>query len=202
MSELIKMKYTDDIKAIDKQIEELRHKRYVLEKDNINDFQERAKVNIGRCFKDENGDYFRIVDVPQREYTKDTHWYFHEFQYPAIHLINDNKMRLTNEIVPFEEDKVYIGCRVEDDLQEVDQAEFEKEFEKKIQEFRECVLGRQPESMKILNLLKEMSDGCECFSKEERELYFNALNKHSLSTRMNIFDLLEQQNKEGEKNDY
>lgn len=124
------------IKEIDKKISELNIQKKILEKKKIEDFKIYAKKNVGRCFIVE-GKYCKVVSIPQEKSTM-TGIDFNKYQYPAIFL--------TDDFVPFEEDYLFSGiwgdCNPNIvEAKEITQAEFETEFTKRINKFKEIMVA-------------------------------------------------------------
>ena len=138
------------LREIDEQIQELRNKRYRLEKQDIMDFKEQAQANVGRCFLINGHTYVKVVGVPQEINTM-TGFSFDRYHYPALYLryktndIQRLRMNKVKPIFPFHEDTLssnawesgvdILGTRYE----EITPEEFNTEFEKKMQEFRERI---------------------------------------------------------------
>ena len=137
------------LREIDDQIQELRNKRYELEKQDIMNFKEQAKANVGRCFRNENH-YIKIIGIPQEVYTK-TGIEFDRYNYPAFHLgyKPNDVVRLTmyklKQIIPFYEDTIHSSIWekrkyvLEHQYEEITPEEFNAEFEKRLQKFREQI---------------------------------------------------------------
>lgn len=127
------------LKEIDKQINELNNKRRELEKQEREKFKEQAKVNIGRCFIINNKKYAKVIDIPKEEYTM-TSVRFNEYQYPAIYLDE-------TEDVPFYYDNLFsgawgIGNDFFDTYKEITQEEFNMEFDRVMQKFKNNICGK------------------------------------------------------------
>ena len=125
------------IKEINKQIHELECQRRELEKKEIEEFKLEAVNNVGRCFII-NGKYAKVIDIPQEEWDMSGNWHYNKYQYPALYL--------SDELVPFYEDTLFsgawgVGNNVLNDYTEISPEEFEIEFEKKLNEFRNKILN-------------------------------------------------------------
>lgn len=144
------IKKTDAIREIDNQIKELRNKRYELEKQDIMDFKEKAQANVGRCFLINGRTYAKVVGIPQETYTV-TGISFNRYQYQALYLgyevsaIDRFSMHKVKPILPFYEDTLHSNAWetgtdiLETKYEEITPEEFNAEFEKRLQEFRERV---------------------------------------------------------------
>lgn len=121
------------VKEIDSQILKLKNQRFELEKKEREEFKEKAKVNIGRCFKVGNA-FAKVIDVPQEVVTM-TGVHFNEYQYPALY-IDDSE-------IPFHKDTLFSGAWgvghniIGTIYEEITPEEFAAEFEKKVQKMRE-----------------------------------------------------------------
>lgn len=126
------------IKELDAKILELKNLRYNLEKEEIALFKQEAKKNVGRCFLINNCKYVKVVDIPQEEYSV-TRTIFNRCQYPALFLTNDS-------YEPFEYDTLFSAAWGEGKeirnvkYKEISKEEFNKEFERVLQEFKERIL--------------------------------------------------------------
>ena len=126
-----------NIKEINKQIHELERQRRELEKKEIEEFKLEAVNNVGRCFII-NGKYAKVIDIPQEEWDMSGNWHYNKYQYPALYL--------SDELVPFYEDTLFsgawgVGNNILNDYTEISPEEFEIEFEKKLDEFRNKILN-------------------------------------------------------------
>lgn len=126
-----------NIKEINKQIHELERQRRELEKKEIEEFKLEAVNNVGRCFII-NGKYAKVIDIPQEEWDMSGNWHYNKYQYPALYL--------SDELVPFYEDTLFsgawgVGNNILNDYTEIPPEEFEIEFEKKLNEFRNKILN-------------------------------------------------------------
>lgn len=126
-----------NIKEINKQIHELERQRRELEKKEIEEFKLEAVNNVGRCFII-NGKYAKVIDIPQEEWDMSGNWHYNKYQYPALYL--------SDEFVPFYEDTLFsgawgVGNNILNDYTEISPEEFEIEFEKKLNEFRNKILN-------------------------------------------------------------
>ena len=127
------------IKEIDEQIENLKAQRQVLQEQEILNFQEQAKKNVGRCFSSKEG-YYKVIGIPQREFTHNMRWEFNECQYPVFCISNNNE-----DDAPFYYDTIHSsawgdGCYQNLQYSEISTEEFNAIFEKKLAEFRKTIL--------------------------------------------------------------
>lgn len=125
------------IKEINKQIHELECQRRELEKKEIEEFKLEAVNNVGRCFII-NGKYAKVIDIPQEEWDMSGNCHYNKYQYPALYL--------SDELVPFYEDTLFsgawgVGNNILNDYTEITPEEFEIEFEKKLNKFRNKILN-------------------------------------------------------------
>ena len=125
------------IKEINKQIHELERQRRELEKKEIEEFKLEAVNNVGRCFII-NGKYAKVIDIPQEEWDMSGNCHYNKYQYPALYL--------SDELVPFYEDTLFsgawgVGNNILNDYTEITPEEFEIEFEKKLNKFRNKILN-------------------------------------------------------------
>lgn len=126
------------IREIDKQISALCKQRDELERQEIAAFKERARANVGRCFK-VGGLYVRVVGVPQEKETM-TGLIFNKYQYPALYLGYARP-----GLIPFYEGTLFsaawgdgnnlLGTQYE----EITPQEFNEEFERRIVKLRERI---------------------------------------------------------------
>lgn len=121
------------LREIDDKIQDLKNQRFELEKQEREKFKEKAKSNIGRCFKIGGNTFAKVIDVPQEVHTL-TDVHFNEYQYPALYM-NDNKF-------PFYKDTLFsaawgVGHDHINKYEEITPEEFAAEFEKKVQKMRE-----------------------------------------------------------------
>lgn len=134
------------LREIDNQIQELRHKRHELEKQDIMDFKEKAQANVGRCFLINGRIYAKVVGIPQETHTV-TGISFNRYQYQAIYLGYNDRLSMykVKPILPFYEDTLHsnaweTGTDILDTkYEEITPEEFNAEFEKRLQDFRERV---------------------------------------------------------------
>ena len=125
------------IKEINQQIHELECQRRELEKKEIEEFKLEAVNNVGRCFII-NGKYAKVIDIPQEEWDMSGNCHYNKYQYPALYL--------SDEFVPFYEDTLFSGAwgagnNILNDYTEITPEEFEVEFEKKLNKFRNKILN-------------------------------------------------------------
>lgn len=126
------------IREIDAQITKLQDLRYAVEKKEILEFKEKAKENVGRCFLINGLTYVKIIDIPKEKHTK-TGITFNEYQYPALFLRNGS--------LPFELGTLFsaafgVGTNLlGTDYKEISKEEFKIEFEKRIKDFRNGIIG-------------------------------------------------------------
>lgn len=125
------------IKEINKQIHELELQRRELEKKEVEEFKLEAVNNVGRCFII-NGKYAKVINIPQEEWDMSGNCHYNKYQYPALYL--------SDELVPFYEDTLFsgawgVGHDILNKYVEITPEEFEIEFEKKLNKFRNKILN-------------------------------------------------------------
>lgn len=92
------------IKEIEAEMQRLRNLRDELSKQEISEFKERAKENVGRCFV-VNGNYVKVIGIPQEQWKLSGRPIFNEYQYPALYLGYDED----NNVIPFYYDTLFSG---------------------------------------------------------------------------------------------
>ena len=122
------------IQEIDKQIEELRAIRDILQKQDDEKYLEIAKRNIGRCFKFNDGAYAKIMGMPTDDFGSDFRKYLNKDQYPALYVYID-------EPIPFDKDFIYLSgdkatyWDFSDVGEEVTHEEFKTAFANRLKQF-------------------------------------------------------------------
>lgn len=97
------------------------------------EFAEKARSNIGRCFK-LDGEYVKVIDVPEL-YSVVNKVYYNRYSYPAF-FIRDFSRSLRRDIMPFYYDRVHSGAWNEGarltchEAVEITEAEFDEELRK------------------------------------------------------------------------
>lgn len=125
------------VKDIDNQISLLRQQKNELLREEVKEFQKRAQKNVGRCFIINDSTYVKVIGVPEIEETK-IGPRINMYQYPAI--------RVESDVVPFYYDTLFSGAWGEGSnmigvkFQEISPEEFEIEFNRRLEEFRERIL--------------------------------------------------------------
>ncbi len=135
------MSIDERLKYLNKEILKLQNEQRELLKKDDEDFQKRAKVNVGRCFYDSSTKtYIKVIDVPQ---TKSMMWgeHMNRYQYPAIFVGND-----VDDNVPFYSDTLFSGIWGEgNDMfkkhQEISEEEFDTAFTNALDSFRKYILS-------------------------------------------------------------
>lgn len=131
------------VEEINAKIQELRNLCYEAEKKEIESFKKDAKKNVGRCFIVNGSQYVKVIDVPREKATM-TGISFNQYQYPALYLTTKLD---PDDIVPFSEDTLFSGAWGEgcdspgDTYQEITMEEFDTEFNRRINEFKNVVLN-------------------------------------------------------------
>lgn len=135
----------EELDRINKQICELKNKQRSLIYECDDEFLEQAKVNIGRCFFDRStGTYVKVIDVPQRKWFNHSGNEINRYQYPAL-FIGKN---LDEEycVIPFYTDTLFSGAWGEghypnNPYKEILKEEFDKQFVKAIEQFKEDIIS-------------------------------------------------------------
>lgn len=134
-------------KEIDKKILELQKIRKQLEKEEIKNFQEKAKLNVGRCFI-VNDKYIMIIDIPRETWDANGHYHFNQYQYPALYLGYDEEVSLP--AVPFYYDTIFSDILGEAEsifpknYKEISKEEYLLEFDRLTNELRDIVNRASP----------------------------------------------------------
>lgn len=136
------------IKEIDRQIQELKNQRYELEKQEREEFKKEAIKNVGRCFIAE-GQYVKVIGIPQEEYDRIGECHFNQYQYPALFIGVNTKTFKTKleDIVPFYEDTLFSGAWgvgnniFNKEYKEITQEEFNAKFDIVLREFKRKICG-------------------------------------------------------------
>ena len=132
------------LKEIDDEIYRLKQLRKVECDKEISELKEAAKKNVGRCFK-VNGVYAKVVGIPTEEYSM-TGTDFNPYQYPALFLYDYCYEEFPYDM-PFAFDALFSAAwgdgrdAADRKYEEITKEEFNEEFKKRIQEFREKVTG-------------------------------------------------------------
>ena len=125
------------VKDIDNQITLLRQQKNELLREEVKEFQKEAQKNVGRCFIINNRTYVKVIGVPKIEETKSGPR-INMYQYPAI--------MIESGVVPFDYDTLFSGAWGAGNnldgtkYQEISPEEFEIEFNRRLEEFRERIL--------------------------------------------------------------
>lgn len=125
-------------KEIDAEIQRLKDLRYELEKQEISEFKEKAKGNVGRCFI-VNGQYVKVIDIPTEKHQVSGSPIFNRYQYPALFLGYDID---EDPIIPFYYNTLFSGVwgdghnMIQPQVTEITQAEFNQKFEQLLQQFK------------------------------------------------------------------
>lgn len=131
------------IKDIEKEISQLQMKKHELVRQEAKEFQEKAKENVGRCFIENGRIYCKVIGVPRLQELRSGP-YINEYQYPAIELAHDEEE--SDNPIPFHYTTIFSGAwGVGNNLfgetyKEITPQEFEEEFNKRLEEFRQKVL--------------------------------------------------------------
>lgn len=130
------------VEEVNKKISELQEIRKQLKEKEIKEFQEKAKLNIGRCFIVDNK-YLMIIDIPRETWSKGC-CYFNQYQYPALYLGYNEKVT-NSQIVPFYYGTIFSDILEESKLitrinyKEISKEEYLLEFDRLAHELRDIV---------------------------------------------------------------
>lgn len=130
-----------NIFEIDNEILKLKKLRKELEKKEIKEFQEKAKLNIGRCFIVDDK-YLMIIDIPKKFWDKNGNCHFNQYQYQALYLGYEEE---NPPIVPFYYDTVFSDILGETksifykNCKEISKEEYLLEFDRLVYELRNKV---------------------------------------------------------------
>ncbi len=128
------------IKEIEAEIQRLQNLRDELSKQEIAEFKEHARDNVGRCFI-VNGRYVKVIGIPQEQWQLSGRPIFNQYQYPALYLGYDEE----NNVIPFYYDTLFSGIwgdghdLLNKEVQEISNAEFMEAFEQRLQEFKQRI---------------------------------------------------------------
>ena len=112
----------------------------------IKELQDKLGVLVGMSFKDEDGNYFRIIDIPLAQYNKSC-TSFNEYQLPALFCYNDpticadvGRLLIRDVFSRASHAEYPVEC-IKQEYTEVSAEEFDAELEKAFDEIRS--LGKQ-----------------------------------------------------------
>lgn len=131
------------LKEVDEKISELQRIRRQLEEKEIKEFQEKAKLNVGRCFIVDNK-YVMIIDIPRESWDRSGYCHFNRCQYPALYLGYDEE-EIDPPIVPFYYDTIFSDILGEakpvfpTNYREISKEEYLLEFDRLVHELRDIV---------------------------------------------------------------
>lgn len=134
------MEIKERLKYLDEEISKLKsEQRELLEKDD-DEFLERAKVHVGRCFcNDDKTIYVKVIGIPQVEYTMLSR-YLNRYQFPAIFIAKHG-----DDLVPFYTDNFFSGAWGEGRnpriYHEIPKEEFDAAFMQVLHDFQARVLS-------------------------------------------------------------
>ena len=137
---------SDRIREIDRQIALLNYQRRQIIMDEIKNFQNEHRHNIGRCFKTPNGRCAIITGVPVVGRSYDFSPSFNQHQFPALIL---ERMSDKETVVPFSDDTIFSRNGVDfgtDPItgdpvyKEISFEEFMKEFEMRVKTLRAIII--------------------------------------------------------------
>ena len=132
------------IKEIDEKIAELQKEKRKIEEAELVDFLTLAKTNVGRCFFEQKAKkYYKIINVPQKEYCVSGSFHLNKYQYPSIVLTE-------NEFVPVYEDTFFLRYISETNtfisdssFKEIPEKDFNKLFISKINNFCNHIVNNE-----------------------------------------------------------
>jgi len=124
-----------EIKDIDKQIQELRNKRYKLNEDKVVLDKKESKNKIGKCFKRTDKDtlsYLKIIDISEENYEIHGGSNFDENLYPTImfkYPYDSSKYPFIEEDLRIYNDRIFIpGFIDKGDYEEITSEEYMEKF--------------------------------------------------------------------------
>ena len=121
------------VEGIEREIQRLEKEKNERVRAEYAEFAEKAKANIGRCFK-LDGEYVKVIDVPTL-YSTTCKVYYNKYSYPAF-FIRDLTRPLGKNEMPFYYDRVHSGAWNEGarlnhhNAVEITEAEFDEELRK------------------------------------------------------------------------
>ena len=121
------------VEGIEREIQRLEKEKNERVRAEYAEFAEKAKANIGRCFK-LDGEYVKVIDVPTL-YSTTCKVYYNKYSYPAF-FIRDLTRPLGRNEMPFYYDRVHSGAWNEGvrltchEAVEITEAEFDEELRK------------------------------------------------------------------------
>lgn len=108
---------------LQKQIDTLRATQYKLRHERFALYQNKVASEVGKCFRDLNGEYFKIVGVPREE---------NEFQFPCFFLSNEPEC-------PFYFDSIYYNVEEPTKYERISLEEFNEEMENQFMKLKERI---------------------------------------------------------------
>lgn len=128
-------KLKQEIKDIDKEIQELRNKKYKLNEDKVVLDKKESEKKIGKCFKrtdDESIAYFKVVDTSEIEYEYRIGSSFDVSLYPTImfrYPYDFSKCPFVETDLRINIDRIFIqGFMDNGDYEEISNEEYMKKF--------------------------------------------------------------------------
>lgn len=128
------------IKEIEDEIQRLQSSLDKMERQDIAEFKERAKENVGRCFI-VGGEYVKVIGIPREQLTKTGRLTINRYQYPALYLGYSEH----EHVIPFRYGTLFSGIwgdgtmLLDRDVREISNAEFMKEFRRTMQMFKQRI---------------------------------------------------------------
>lgn len=125
------------IEEIDREINRLQNLKNERVREYIEEHQEEAKKNVGRCFEIFNGRYFiyaRVIAIPQKEETR-TGVDYNEYAYKALFINQELEIPIYTGIIDsscWTRKEIFYKNKVE----EISLQKFELEFDKAIVKLR------------------------------------------------------------------
>jgi hypothetical protein len=121
------------VEGIEREIQRLEQEKNERVRAEYAEFAEKAKTNIGRCFK-LDGEYVKVIDVPTL-YSTVRKVYYNKYSYPAFFIRNLTQPLGKNEM-PFYYDRIHSGAWNDGarltchEAVEITEAEFDEELRK------------------------------------------------------------------------
>lgn len=134
------------MEEISNQITDLKIEYEKLYRNHIEELQDKLNKLVGMSFKDEDDNYFRIIDIPPVQYNKSC-TAFNEYRLPILFCCNDPTIRadvgrliIRDVFIRASHAEDPVEC-IKQEYTEVPAEEFDTELEKAFDEIR--ALGKQ-----------------------------------------------------------
>lgn len=123
------MNNKEKLKKIDKELSELKNKQYLIKKIYLEELYDKCQENIGRCFKDTDGYFYKIISTEDIKHTM-TDIFFNEYSYDSISF----KYPYDESLKPFKDKAVNIAFLKNNNIKllksfiEISNEEYDKKF--------------------------------------------------------------------------